>query len=154
MMRRRVGAVRIVTADDLIALRDQVQREMTNIDAAIAGCPALDAATLANWATSRSITQHWCDTVTAELGAVIPSGRNGELYDQGIGLEKVIRTNWWPRLQAAGCAVPYAQPTAPAEPLLSTDNPSGPLGWLGPLEGILKLIVGLMVWREVKDFIR
>lgn len=150
---RRVGTLRIITADDLSALRDIVQRELTNLDPAVAQCTKLDAPTLANWQTTRTITQHWIDTVNAELGSILPSGRNGELYTQGRGLENVLRSNWWPRLTAAGCTIAFPQPSPPPEPGLSTDNPSSPLAWLGPIEGTIKVLLALMVWREVKEWI-
>ncbi|MDE3097026.1 MAG: hypothetical protein KGK07_13640 [Chloroflexota bacterium] len=149
---RRVGAVRIIFAQDLVDLRDQIVRELTNLDPAVAQCGTkLDAPTLANWATTRGITQHWIDTVAAELAAIIPSGRNGELYEQGIGLEKVLRLNWLPKLTAAGCPIAFPQWSAPKEPPLSTENPGSPLAWLAPIEGTLKLVVALMIWREVKE---
>jgi hypothetical protein len=148
----RVGAIRIIFTQDLIDLRDQVVRELTNLDPAIAQCGTkLDAADLATWATTRLATQHWLDTVQAETTAIIPSGRNGELYEQGLGLEKVLRLNWWPKLQAAGCQIAFGQPAAPKEPPLSTENPGSPLAWLAPIEGTLKLVVALMVWREVRS---
>lgn len=149
---RRVGAVRIIFTQDLVDLRDMIGRELTNLDPAVAQCGTkLDAPTLSNWAENRLITQHWIDTVTAEINAILPSGRNGELYEQGIGLEKVLRLTWWPKLTAAGCSIAFPQPSAPKEPPLSSENPGSPLAWLGPLEGTLKLIVAVMIWREIKD---
>lgn len=143
-------------ADDLAALRDMVARELTNLDPAVAQCTKLDAASLATWQTTRTITQHWIDTVTAELGAVLPSGRNGELYDQGIGLEKVLRLNWWPKLTAAGCQPVYPQPSAPRIPGLSTDNPDFPfpIPSLANLEGIVKALVIVLALREVREWSR
>lgn len=151
--RRRIGAVRVILTQDLIDLRDLIARELTNLDPAVAQCTSLDAPTLATWQTTRTITQHWIDTVNAYLGSIIDSGRNGELYEQGIGLEKVLRLNWWPRLTAAGCKIPFAQPSAPREPAFSTDNPDSPLSFFGPIEGTLKLLVALLIWREVKDLL-
>lgn len=151
----RVGAVRIIFTQDLVDLRDMIVRELTNLDPAVAQCGArLDAPTLANWTTNRAITQHWLDTVEAYLASFFDSGRNGELYEQGLGLEKVLRLEWWPRLTAAGCTIAFPQPAAPKEPALSTENPSSPLSWLGPIEGTIKVLVALMVWREVRDFLK
>lgn len=153
---RRVGSISFIVADDVTQLRDIIERELTNLDPAVAHCPApgLDAPTLANWQTQRAITQHWIDTVNAEAAAVFPSGRWAELYTQGQGLEAVLRQNWWPRLTAAGCTIAFPQPNAPPAPGLSTDNPDSPLSWLAPIEGIVKALLFVMVAREIREWTR
>lgn len=146
-----VGTFRIIFQDDVITLRLQVEREVANLDAAIATCPSYDATT---WHQERAVVQHWIDTCNAESASILPSGRWGELYSQGMGLEATLRLQWWPRLQAAGCVLPFPQPHAPVEPPLSTDNPSSPLAWLAPLEGLAKAILFLMVAREVREWMK
>jgi hypothetical protein len=150
---RAVGAIQDPGPDDLVTLRNQIQAELTNLDPAIAACKTLDAPTLATWQTTRGIVQHWIDTVNTELGGIFPSFRIGELYEQGQGLEKVLRLNWWPTLTAAGCPPIFPQPGAPPPPALSSDNPSSPFAWIPSLEGTLKVIAFLMIWREVKEWI-
>ena len=152
-MRRRVGSLRIIVANDLIALRDIVERELTNLDAAVATCPNLAPATAADWAARRALTVHWVDTVNAELSSVFPSFRKGELYAQGLGLEAVLRTEWWPRLTAAGCSFVFPQPGPPPEPGLSSDTlMTAP--WFTSLEGVAKALCFVLILREVREWTR
>lgn len=149
-MGTHVGTVRVVFQDDVTALRDIVERELGNLDT----CTGLDPATAESYAEARSIAQHWVDAVNAEVASVFPSGAWGRLYAQGRGIESVLRLNWWPRMAAAGCKLPFPQPTAPPEPPLSSDNPQSPLAWLQPLEGLVKALLVVTVLREVREWTR
>lgn len=146
----RVGTVRVVFEDDVTALRDMVERELGDLDS----CAGLDSATALSYAQTRSIVQHWVDRVNAEVASLLPSGQWGTLYSQGRGLEATLRLNWWPRMAAAGCKLPFPQPTAPPEPALSSDNPTSPLAWLGPLEGLVKALLIVTVIREFREWSR
>ena|SRR5271156_229140 len=152
--RAHVGAVRVVFQNDVIELRDVLQRELTDLDQTVAACAArLDAATVTAWTQARAIDEAWIARVNAGVAAVLPPDW-GELYTEGRGLESILRQNWWPRLQSHGCVLPFAQPSAPREPGFSTDSPGNPLSILQSLEGIAKALVLVMVVREVRDWTR
>ena len=158
--RAHVGAVRMIFQNDVIELRDVVQREVTDLDQTVTACAAkLDVATVTAWTQARAIDEAWIARVNAGVGAAkwgsmhMPPDWDG-LYNEGRGLESILRQNWWPRLQSHGCVLPFAQPSAPREPGFSTDSPGNPLSILQSLEGIAKALVLVMVVREVRDWTR
>lgn len=143
--------IRIILQNDVVALRDVVERELGDLDSAVASCgPKLDAATGAAWQQAKASSLAWVATVDAAVASIWP-GAWGLLYEDGITIESSLRLGWWPRLTALGCQVPFAQPTAPPEPGLSTAAPDSPFT---TFEGMLKALIAIMVWREVKDFFR
>jgi hypothetical protein len=144
-----VGTVRVIFQDDVQVLRDQVERELGNLDSAATTCPTLDVATLSSWNDTLVIVRTWLARVDEAKASIFPTDW-AALYGQGRGLENTLRLNWWPRLSKAGCRIAFPQPSAPPEPALSSDNPSSPLAWLGPLEGIAKALLLLMLYRELK----
>ena len=148
-----MGTVRVIFEDDVKALRDMVERELGNLDSAATTCPTLDAATLDSWNHTVVIVRDWMARVDEGIASVLHPDW-AALYGQGRGLEDTLRLNWWPRLTAAGCRITFPQPNAPPEPALSSDNPSSPLAWLGPIEGIGKAILLMLVIREVREWTR
>lgn len=139
--------VRIIFANDVRELRDVVEREIGNIDAALVSCH-VDAATSASWLQAKAITLAWVAQVDAGVAAILPPDW-GALYSQGRGLESVLRENWWPRLTQMGCQLPFAQPAPPREPGLSTAAPDVS-SMLASLEGLAKALLGILIYREVK----
>ena len=149
------ATARLIFQNDVIELRDIVEREVGNLDAAIASCTShIDAATLDSWQQARAMMMAWVARVNAEVASVLPSGSWGDLYTQGRGLEAVMRENWWPRLSALGCVLPFAQPHAPREPGFSSDTPGSPLAMLASLEGLAKALLLMMAWREFREWTR
>lgn len=143
--------VRIIFQNDVRELRDVVEREIGDIDAALASCTHLDAATAASWLQAKAIDVAWIAQVDAGVAAILPQDW-GALYSQGRGLEAVLRENWWPRLQSLGCTMPFAQPPAPREPGLSTDAPDIS-ATLATLEGLAKALLLILVYREAKGLL-
>lgn len=140
--------VRIVFQNDVRELRDVVERELGDIDAALASCTHLDPATAASWQQAKAIDLAWIAQVDA--GAASVTAPNwGDLYSQGRGLEAILRENWWPRLQSLGCTMPFAQPPPPREPGLSSSAPDI-ASTLSNLEGLAKALLAILVYREVK----
>jgi len=140
--------VRIVFQNDVQELRDVVAREIGDIDAALVSCPHADPATVASWQQARAIDLAWIAQVDAAIASFF-GGSWGELYSQGRGLESVLRENWWPRLTAMGCVLPFAQPGPPREPGFSTAAPDIS-ATLANLEGLAKALLAILVYREVK----
>lgn len=140
--------LRIIFQNDVRELRDVVEREIGDIDAALASCTHLDAATVASWQQAKAIDLAWIAQVDAGMASVIAPNW-GDLYSQGRGLESVLRENWWPRLTAMGCTLPFAQPAPPREPGLSTAAPDIS-ATLANLEGLAKALLMILVYREVK----
>jgi hypothetical protein len=141
----------VIFAGDVQTLRAKIVTELAALDAAVAACGAkLDATTKASWTSQRLIFTNWIASVDAETASVFPSGQWGNLYSQGLGLESVIRLDWWPRLAAAGCSMPAA-PSAPAEPKLSTSNPSSPLAWIAELGPAVTAVAAFLILRELRS---
>lgn len=140
--------VRIVFQNDVRELRDVVEREIGDIDTALASCAHADPATLASWQQAKAIDLAWVAQVDAGVASVIAPDW-GALYSQGRGLEAVLRENWWPRLTSMGCSLPFAQPPPPREPGLSTSAPDIS-ATLANLEGLAKALLAILVYREVK----
>ncbi len=147
--------VRVLFENDVVELRDVVERELLDLDGTVTTCSAhLDAVTLKSWADAKAIAQAWVARVNAEVASVWMSSKWAELYAQGRGLENVLRESWWPRLTALGCTLPFAQPGAPREPGFSSATPGNPLAYLESLEGLAKALLVVMIWREVKEWVQ
>jgi hypothetical protein len=132
-------AVRIITRADLDAIKNKVQSEIHELDAAYLSClSTLDEATKTTWSQEKATVQAWLDS-----DHWYSSTSNADLYSQGIGLESLLRQNWYPRFRAAGCTLPN-DPTAPTEPALSTANASSPLAMLAEVPPML-MVVGLLL---------
>jgi hypothetical protein len=145
--------VRIIFENDVLELRDVVEREVGDLDHTISACTGhVDAVTAHAWQQAKQVALDWAARVHTESSSVWISSRWGELYTQGRGLETVLRESWWPRLQALGCTLPFAQPGAPREPGFSSDSPGNPLSILASLEGLAKTLLLVMIWREVKEW--
>jgi|HubBroStandDraft_5_1064220.scaffolds.fasta_scaffold21679_4 hypothetical protein len=144
--------VRVITHDDLDALHRKVTAELSELDAAYLACvPKLDASTIQTWQQQRAITAAWL----AQGGVVLTNPltwagtSNAELYTQGIGLEAVLRQNWYPRFQGAGCSN-ITTPAAPDEPPLSTANAASPLAWVAELPPMVMVLGLVLLAHELK----
>lgn len=144
--------VRIITHQDVETLQAKVKSELGQLDATYLTCVTkLDASTKDSWAAQRKIVVDWLaqDPVVITNPLTWTGPDNGTLYGQGLGIESVLRLNWFPRFQSEGCSnVPT--PTAPDEPPLSTSNASSPLAFLAEIPPMVMVVAFVLLARQFR----
>lgn len=146
-------ALRIISHGDVETLQAKVKGELGQLDATYLTCVTkLDQSTKDSWAAQRKIATDWLAQtpviITNPLTWTGPD--NSTLYSQGIGIESVLRLNWYPRFQSEGCSSVPTPPPPPEEPALSTSNASSPLAFLAEIPPMVMVVAFVLLARQFR----